>query len=567
MNTKKYIEYYNKNVDSVKYCFEINKKNYDFSDILCRNKVTDFVNENKELNKNNIYRDIESTMKDYGLDMNFIMEDYDKEKEKNIYKIPKVSEKILALMIWNSKNNVIKNKKEGEVNLDDIIQYNERLNEKINKLPTDIQYNIKSTETYKFNQEIQVLLNLLLDRTNLLLNILLKNSDVNAGNQIKRLITYIDKFLYSYAMNRNTSYNLKNEAEANYLFESVLKQEFLKSIKENIDILDFIGSKNESIEQIKKDLNIINKVNTRQNYRSEGDDLKIYYNSKLIQKENNDLNQFEWKNIIDKQTRDIFEKQSKNIKEIDEEVNKLKNDRKIFFNNLNHIDLDIKEKFYNLYIDKMIEDSLSFTDLFNQENIEKFKESFKENLGRILHKYRNANLIESIFHKYPDSLNIILINIYQNLLNELFLHICYYLYFNIVENKKYDILNDKDKIKNELRRELDILFENEIEQIKCYFDNINLTVMTTLFNMYYEQKQKDEKINKIKREIGKIKSKEKNKEDIIKQKKLEEELKKYMDIRSPISEALSKTYIASIYNDSLLMKKEKMNLKQYLRSL
>ena len=156
-NKEGYIDYDNKN------------KKINYQDIMTVTSLEKFCRR-KNINNSNITKDLKNTFEYYGLDLNFISRRFCEDSKRD-YMIPIISEDILALMIENSRNNKVKNKNEENLTKDEFIQHNEKIFKLIEKLPRKIKSEIKYSETYKKNAEMNQLLSMFTDRLNLFFNI------------------------------------------------------------------------------------------------------------------------------------------------------------------------------------------------------------------------------------------------------------------------------------------------------------------------------------------------------------------------------------------------------------
>lgn len=664
-----YKKYYDDN-ESINYAKITKNNELDYTKIMTRTSLDSFCDEKNISKSDNSYY-IKETLENYGLDLNFIVREESKDSNKKSYKIPIISEDILAIMVNSTKNNVIKQAKDiDKISLDNVIEYNKKLFKDIDKLPRRLKNEIKLSETFKINKELNILMEMLLNRVNLLFNILLSESDVNAGNQIKRLISYIDKFLYSYTEKKlslekinNINYDevlcskdkktlkdfflldiddldlenisihelrnlcvnqlkalkiideddlennvnntgIKDIGEANYLLESIFKEEFLKSIKDNIDILDYLKKSDINIEEVKKELEKIYKINDvdgKKHFKS--DDLYILYKSKLYEEN--------YESYINKYKESLILKE-KVISKNDKNIKNLRANGKYFLNETK-ISKILREDFYDKYIISILNElftSYRSISIYEDDiDIDIYKyckriglpicnyyyfEEKKNNLkayayfinrynrkwSEIEAKYINVFMEESLFGKYPNGLKFKLKKVYRELVHyikEQLLLIC-------KSEEFYGISKYDDFYNNRL-----IFFTmqglnncvNLFLKKYDYDDN----VITELRQMYKKQNLKDNKVIKIKNEIKKLNEKiekmELKKEtssnktklnNLIKENKkkiieLENKLLEMEDLRSCLSMALGKIFITALYTDKNIMNKKNLDLKKYLNIL
>lgn len=591
----KYKEYYN-DIESVSYINYTDKGKFNYKDILTV-KADEFYK--KKYIKDNKNSELEDIMEYYGLDLDFIVTEISKESKNKSYQIPIMSEDILALMIKNFKNNKIKNKKEENLTLDEFINYNNKLFKLIEELPPQLKNEIKNTETYIRNKEINQLLLMLLDRLNLFFNVYISNTDINeGGDQLRRLISYLDKFLYNYA-NHNLdlkclekrNIKMKPIGESNYLLETLLKESFLNGIKKNIEILNFFKTNEMDENEIKKELEEVsklNKINKLHNYDSQN--LEILYNSK---KEKINIEEYI------KQYKLELQKDQENILKKEKELDTFGKERKYFLNDMNntHIIRTYLKKYKKYIIDNVFNAS-------EEKSIKiGFDKAYKEAwIDSILY---NDLFMENLFKMYPSYKKEILKRIWE----ERMVFFSKHLYI-VLENKKIILENQNKQIKyfeyakqykdglqensnelteiiNELNEFIDGVLEN---MLLCEYEK-DIMIMEELKSMYKLQEMKDKKSNskrnKIKSlnkkieklEIDLKKAKEDNnkkqeeylekikEEDKNKIKKLERELLKIKDLKNTLSLALGKMFISSLYLDRENMKKENIDLKNYLKYL
>ena len=272
-NKEGYIDYDNKN------------KKINYQDIMTVTSLEKFCRR-KNINNSNITKDLKNTFEYYGLDLNFISRRFCEDSKRD-YMIPIISEDILALMIENSRNNKVKNKNEENLTKDEFIQHNEKIFKLIEKLPRKIKSEIKYSETYKKNAEMNQLLSMFTDRLNLFFNICISDTNVHeSGDIIRSLIALLDKFLYNRAykeveveeLEQEHNMYMRQKEGSNYLLETLLKEYFLKSIESNIEILDFFKRENITIEEIENGLNKISNINKEYGLENnDSENLKILH--------------------------------------------------------------------------------------------------------------------------------------------------------------------------------------------------------------------------------------------------------------------------------------------------
>lgn len=500
-------------------------------------------------------------------------------------------------MIKSTKDSVVNDKTDEEkINIDDINIYNKNIFKYIEKLPKRVKNNIKLTDTYKMNKELQVLLNMLLDRVNLLLNILLSKSDINAGDQIKRLISYIDRLLYSYAEKQidleiinemqgsSDDRGLKNTNEGNYLLESIFKEEFLNSIQTNVEMLDYLKANDISCKKLKSDLKEVEKL-----YKDSEIDKKKSFESENIYILN-DLYQLGIKDQIEREAyiqryKEELERQQEEIDNWEKGLKSFKKEKKYFFNSYSIPEI-LKTKFYNNYkkdiVKKMITVDLLKNYLEIETNYEKerFKSLYKiidSKWMEIMVNYSNIYFIEGLFGQYPFKLRKEIINNYNPIIYKM-------------ENKIFRIFYNTDFIKftqdnfseEGIERINKYIMDELDKEIIPYIDGLrdvyNEKTIEKLKEMYKDQDKRDKKFNTIKKEFEKLddiikklevqeSDKEKNTENKKKRTEIKNELLKVNSLKSATSVVIGKMFITALYKDKDFMNKEELDLKEFLKEL
>lgn len=567
----------------------------DYKNILVTSTLQGFY-KNKGLKMKELSLYTREALEKYGLNFNFLAKqstiDSSEQKEKKSYIIPKTAEDILALMIKSTKDSVVNDKTDEEkINIDDINIYNKNVFKYIEKLPKRVKNNIKLTDTYKMNKELQVLLNMLLDRVNLLLNVLISKSDVNAGDQIKRLISYIDRLLYSYAENQidleiinemqgsSDDRGLKNTNEGNYLLESIFKEEFLNSIQTNVEMLDYLKANDISCKKLKSDLKEVERL-----YKDSEIDKKKSFESENIYILN-DLYQLGIKDQIKREAyiqryKEELERQQEEIDNWEKGLKSFKKEKKYFLNSYSIPEI-LKTKFYNNYkkdiVKKMITVDLLKNYLEIETNYEKerFKSLYKmidSKWMEIMVNYSNIYFIEGLFGQYHFKLRKEIINNYNPIIYKM-------------EDKIFRIFYDSNFIKFTQEN----LSEEGIERINKYIideldkeiipcidslqDVYNEKVIAQLKEMYKEQDKRDEKFNYTKDKLVQLEDTIKELEDMEQNKnkkkrtEIKNELLKVNSLKSATSVVIGKMFITALYKDKDFMNKEELDLKEFLKEL
>lgn len=579
-----YIKYYDKN----------NK--IDYKEVLTVAGLEELCRR-KNISNNNISRDIKNTFEYYGLNSDFILVDSYQDGKK-YYMIPLVSEDILALMIENSRNNKMKNKNQENLTKDEFIEHNEKIFKLIEDLPRGIKNEIKNTETYKKNLEINQLLCMLTDRLNLFFNICISDTNVNeAGDIMRSLITLLDKFLYNRAYNeveieeleQELNMQIRKKEGSNYLLETLLKDYFLKSIEKNIEILDFIKRESISLEEIKKKLENIAEINKEYGLEnSDSENLKILYTCLIAKMDEREcIKRYMLK----------LKKLEENINKKNEEIDYLKNEGRYILNNIDNGYILGKEyvKYRNVFMD------LIFS---VDEKIKKNSNFYKE----YCYNWENSELLKDefiylIFKKYPSMKRFYLKKDWKRfiemLMRKTFLILLEEEIF-LDEYGEFDIEIYSKYVKEykELKYPKSIELENTIENIEDKINNfledlytlpwtMDMKAIERLKLMYKNQVEKDQeaisnrkdlmrlndKIKTIEEEIKKYKgeTKELLKKDLEKELKkkinLEKKIYQIKDLRNTIDIALGKVFITSLYMDQYNLNNKTIGLEKYIDSI
>lgn len=432
---------------------------------------------------------------------------------------------------------------------------------------------------------------MLLDRVNLLLNVLISKSDVNAGDQIKRLISYIDRLLYSYAENQidleiinemqgsSDDRGLKNTNEGNYLLESIFKEEFLNSIQTNVEMLDYLKANDISCKKLKSDLKEVERL-----YKDSEIDKKKSFESENIYILN-DLYQLGIKDQIEREAyiqryKEELERQQEEIDNWEKGLKSFKKEKKYFLNSYSIPEI-LKTKFYNNYkkdiVKKMITVDLLKNYLEIETNYEKerFKSLYKmidSKWMEIMVNYSNIYFIEGLFGQYHFKLRKEIINNYNPIIYKM-------------EDKIFRIFYDSNFIKFTQEN----LSEEGIERINKYIideldkeiipcidslqDVYNEKVIAQLKEMYKEQDKRDEKFNYTKDKLVQLEDTIKELEDMEQNKnkkkrtEIKNELLKVNSLKSATSVVIGKMFITALYKDKDFMNKEELDLKEFLKEL
>lgn len=110
------------------------------------------------------------------------------------YHVPILTEPLFEIMMNNCTKNPIYKKR--EISFEEILEYNEEIFEKIDKLPTELKHYIKNTKSYKYNFNINTLMPILIERLEYLFELVLNKDCIENGNGLVSLIKSIDDWIY-----------------------------------------------------------------------------------------------------------------------------------------------------------------------------------------------------------------------------------------------------------------------------------------------------------------------------------------------------------------------------------
>ena len=160
----------------------------DYNHIFTKTKK-EFIEDNK-INDNNFTRDVNFFIDNLGLDPEAIRADDGRDN----FQFSLLLEPIIAILIKGCKNNPVY-KKNKKISINDIIEYNKNIFKEINKLPEDLKYDIKQTESYHYNYKLNILLPMLVDRLDLLFKLVISETNIENGDGIVQLIKNIDEWI------------------------------------------------------------------------------------------------------------------------------------------------------------------------------------------------------------------------------------------------------------------------------------------------------------------------------------------------------------------------------------
>lgn len=160
----------------------------DYNHIFTKTKK-EFTEDNK-INDNNFTRDVNFFIDNLGLDPETIRADDGRDN----FQFSLLLEPIISIIMKECKNNPVY-KKNKRISINDMIEYNKIIFKEINKLPEDLKYDIKQTESYYYNYKLNILLPMLIERLDLLFKLVISESNIESGDGIVQLIKNIDEWI------------------------------------------------------------------------------------------------------------------------------------------------------------------------------------------------------------------------------------------------------------------------------------------------------------------------------------------------------------------------------------
>ena len=206
-------------------------------------KLDEFRKKNK-IRKNYFKNNIDSYKKHFNINI----EEIKSGDEDTNYNIPFLVEPIMGMMFRNFKVNPLVDGRRNKNNIpiDQIIDYNSKILEDIEKLPIDMKYNIKNTSTYEFNYILNEVVPIILDKFSILFSLIISESSVSAGNEYVDLIDALDSWIMNFLkhsieaekcrqyanknnipiINIDNYGNLNFEKDSTYIIDKILKDEY-----------------------------------------------------------------------------------------------------------------------------------------------------------------------------------------------------------------------------------------------------------------------------------------------------------------------------------------------------
>lgn len=170
------------------------------------------------MNINKFYNNIENARKYYGLDISSIKKKKPTDSgsiEKAFYRIHKLSEPLLTLMIENIVENKIKNNNSDltQFPLNTFLNYNKSLLGKIDNLPFDLSLQIMDSPTYEYNFITTEYLNTFISKINEILNLVMSFNILINEDKICDILCHLNDILDLLKKENNKLDNLKYEYE------------------------------------------------------------------------------------------------------------------------------------------------------------------------------------------------------------------------------------------------------------------------------------------------------------------------------------------------------------------
>lgn len=351
---------------------------------------------------------IRKTLDYFKIDRGFFHND--KNNNSTRYDIPYEFADLLNCMIKAYELSITKGKKfpknKKTLKMDEIINYNKKLFDEIEKLPDYIKYDIKKDSSYKYNYKFNELSKILIEKLSVLFSIVMLRSNVEAGNILEELIKNIDILICRYF--------------DDYIFKKYLMDENIMQINLDEDFnINFKNRSKYSLESVLKNA---------------FDDLKIkweYKSRKTIEKNKLDVIEYDIeytknKNIFGFKDYMLNINLKNNNNDLDSEINNIFrdidkgiiNDNKSLYRYISNLDNEyVKRKLHKQFLLYLL--SLDENEVIS---IEKYYKEFKNNIKLL--SFRN-NYNKEIF----------IINVLQHFHKEMFL---------IVDENKYNIEIDEN---------------------------------------------------------------------------------------------------------------------------
>ncbi|HBE9333771.1 TPA: hypothetical protein KNH13_001892 [Clostridioides difficile] len=208
----------------------------------------------KKIDKNNFSKDIKKTTEILGIDPLTLRSS----KGTADFQIPILTEPLLKIMMETCRENPIYSNR--EIDIDDILNYNNIIYEKINKLPEDLQYEIKNTTAYNYNYNLNLFIPILVEKLDYLFKLALCKENIERGYGILELIQSLDGLIYNLKEKQmqemdKSDNGIKKEFQnsTNSIIDSALKYSYNNQIALMMEVEKIVcNDKQGSIDKNKK---------------------------------------------------------------------------------------------------------------------------------------------------------------------------------------------------------------------------------------------------------------------------------------------------------------------------
>lgn len=217
------------------------------------NEKTKINKYSKKIDKNNFSKDIKKTTEILGIDPLTLRSS----KGTADFQIPILTEPLLKIMMETCRENPIYSNK--EIDIDDILNYNNIIYEKINKLPEDLRYEIKNTTAYSYNYNLNLFIPILVEKLDYLFKLALCKENIERGHGILELIQSLDGLIYNLKEKQmqemdKSDNGIKKEFQnsTNSIIDSALKYSYNNQIALMMEVEKIVDNNQISIDENKK---------------------------------------------------------------------------------------------------------------------------------------------------------------------------------------------------------------------------------------------------------------------------------------------------------------------------
>ncbi|WP_075809129.1 hypothetical protein [Paraclostridium sordellii] len=168
------------------------------------------------------------------------------------FQIPILTEPLLKIMMETCRENPIYSNK--EIDIDDILNYNNIIYEKINKLPEDLQYEIKNTTAYSYNYNLNLFIPILVEKLDYLFKLALCKENIERGHGILELIESLDVLIYNLKEKQmqeidKSDNEIKKEFQnsTNSIIDSALKYSYNNQIALMVELENLVNNDKQGI--------------------------------------------------------------------------------------------------------------------------------------------------------------------------------------------------------------------------------------------------------------------------------------------------------------------------------